>query len=144
MTELKVSVETHVLMSGEGENAVWSPMPSALQFTQEDPVAATLVVGVGEPNAVPWVFAFDLVYRASTGWSRAGVGDVRFGVDELNPDWLVLRLASPDGSATLRLRALDVKRYVQRVRAMLDAQPSVDIVSQSLEKTISAILEGST
>lgn len=145
MTELEVQVpvETMVL-SGEGENAQWHPLPSALGFSSEDPLAAILLIGVaGGVTPVEWVFAFDLIHRASRGWPKVGVGDVRFGADDLDPSWVILRLSSSDASATLRLRVLDVKKYVEAVKAMLGAQPAVDIVAESLDKTISAILEGS-
>lgn len=142
MTELSSAVEVFVLGANE-QDATWAPLPAALEFTLADPIATTLVLGGDDPDAVRWVFSFDLIYRASIGRSTVGVGDVRFSFDELDTQWVLLRLSSPDAFALLRMNAMHVKKFVLAVKAVLDAQPTVDLVAESLDQMISAILEGS-
>jgi hypothetical protein len=137
MTEIAKPTEIFLLDTAA---RTWAPLPAELRWSAKDPIACTVVFGVTN-SEVTWTFAFDLM-RAISDNRPAGVGDVRFDVDHLDPSYILLRLTSPDGKCTTRLKLVDVKTFVHRVIAAMGAQRNEDFVARSLDKALSAILKG--
>lgn len=117
----------------------WKPLPAELSWTSADPIAC--VVAFGDGREIVWTFAFDLMHAISDN-RPAGIGDVRFDVDHLDPNYVLLRLSAPEGKCTLRLNAADVKWFVQTVISLIGAESTSDFVAESLDKALYAILKG--
>jgi hypothetical protein len=136
MTEIAKTTEVFLL---DVDNQKWTPLPAEMSWLGDDPIACTLVFGDDHERA--WTFAFDLI-RAISNNRPSGVGDVRFDLDSLEPNYFLLRLSSPDGQAVMRLRAVDVNAFVHAVISALGAQRKSDLVARSLDRELSAILKG--
>ena len=86
------------------------PLPAVLRWDPQDPWAVALdFPGTGRA----WAFGWELLLDATGLTGRAGDGDVRFR--RATAHLHELHLASPDGTCTLRVDALDLDAFVQRV-----------------------------
>lgn len=142
MTEISVRALSMQIFDGSTNNGSWEPVPAEMRYDTGDPLAMTLRFGDGGPGSVDWVFAFDLFYRMSVGWAKVGIGDVRLDVDALRPEYVLVRLASPEGRAVFRMPIVEMKKFVSAVKALIPSQPERDLVAEKLEEEINAILKG--
>lgn len=85
------------------------PLPAVLRWDPADPWAVTLDF----PQVRRWLFGWELLLDATGLAGRAGDGDVR--IRRATAHLHELDLASPDGTCTLRVDALDLDAFVQRV-----------------------------
>lgn len=86
------------------------PLPAILRWDPHDPWAVELA-GLGTRR--PWALSWELLLAATGLHGRAGHGDVR--IRRATAHLYELDLASPDGTCTLRLDAIDLDAFVQCV-----------------------------
>ncbi|WP_354640761.1 SsgA family sporulation/cell division regulator [Kitasatospora camelliae] len=91
--------------------AVWLLFPAEYALEGEPDGGA----GTGPVEEVPWVFARELLAAGLRG--PAGAGDVH-----LSPgaEWTLVELRAPEGTALVRFRTEDLRRFLART---LDALP---------------------
>jgi len=84
---------------------------AVLRWAADDPWAVQLAA---EGLRKPWVFGWELLVQACGLAGRAGQGDVRLRRATVRE--FEILLASPDGTATVRVDAIDLCAFVTIVR----------------------------
>lgn len=91
------------LVSTTGEDV---PVTAELRYSTRDPYAVRATFTRPRHEPVVWVFGRELLLTGVM--ERAGSGDVEV---YLSGDDVMLKLSSPEGSATLAVCATDIRRF---------------------------------
>jgi hypothetical protein len=110
---LETAVETRIeaLLGG----AVGTTVPVTLEYRREDPFAVAMVftVSAGTGRVRRWVVDRELLMAGLVTSDWVGDGDVKLG--RASDAYLVIRLTSPDGEATLLFPLAEVSKFVGQV-----------------------------